>query len=134
MTVSIQYYVSWFFLTRRLLDPFSIVNWPTSSDEMREELDQMIKDGVFEPLPLPAFDIDGSIILPAMYEEKLKGAIVRVTVTLIHQYLRINKTDNFYADIQEITIVKRPLAVMQSPSKRKFEEQLRLAKRKRVTV
>ena len=101
---------------------------------MREDLDQLIKDEEYEPHPLPAFDIDGSIILPAMYEEKLKGAIVRVTVTLIHQYLRINKTDNFYADIQEITIVKRPLAVMQSPSKRKFEEQLRLAKRKRVTV
>ena len=84
--------------------------------------------------PLPAFDINSSIIIPSKYEEKLKGAIVRITVTLIHQYLRINKTDNFYADIQEITIVKRPLAVMQSPSKRKFEEQLRLAKRKRVAV
>ena len=116
------------------LDPFSIVNWPTTSDEMREELDQLIKDAIYETHPLPAFDIDGSIIVPSKYEEKLKGAIVRVTVTLIHQYLRINKTDNFYADIQEITVVKRPLAVMQSPFKRKFEEQLRLAKRKGVAV
>ena len=116
------------------LDPFSIANWPSSSDEMREELDQLIKDEVYETNPLPAFDLDGSIIVPSKYEEKLKGAIVRVTVTLIHQYLRINKTDDFYADIQEITVVKRPLAVMQSPSKRKFEEQLRLAKRKCVAA
>ena len=101
---------------------------------MCEDLDQLVKDAVYEPHPLPAFNLDGSIIIPSKYEEKLKGAIIQVTVTHIHQYLSINKTDNFYADIQEITVVKRPLAVMQSPFKRKFEEQLRLAKRKGVAV
>ncbi|KAK7683379.1 hypothetical protein QCA50_013641 [Cerrena zonata] len=113
-------------------DPFDLRNWPYNTEEMKEDLEEMIDSGRYEVVPLPALDVDDSIILPSQYEEKLKGAIVRVTVTIVHQYLRTGKTDNFYADIQEIKVLKKPLRVLASPGKRKFDEQLRQAKRGRT--
>lgn len=84
----------------------------------------MLEEGIYEPVPIPAFDVNDRVVKPNRYEAELKGAVVCVTVTMVHQYLRSIKTDNFFADIQEIKILQRPLPVVVTPSKRKLQAQL----------
>lgn len=101
---------------------FSIHNWPCNSPDARKQLQEMIKEGCFEVQPIPAYDMDDKLIAPQDYEAQLKNAIVRIKATISHQYLRKKKTDNFYADIQEIRVLSPPIVTATSLSKRKLQE------------
>ena len=73
-------------------------------------------------VPIPAFDIHDNLISPALYEKTLKGAIVRVTATIMHQFMPSTRSDNFYADLLELTVIRVPMSgEVLSPSKRKLE-------------
>ena len=86
----------------------------------------MIATNSHEPVPLPAFDIHDNLIVPARYELMLKGAIVRVKATIVHQFLPGARTDNFYADVQELTVLRPPFVESHmTASKRKVADAVR---------
>ncbi|KAF8512170.1 hypothetical protein JB92DRAFT_336164 [Gautieria morchelliformis] len=67
--------------------------------------------------PLPAYDLDHSIIVPKDYERCLLGAIVEVQVTLIH-YLIGKKGSTMVADVREMIVLQPPRELPPSPTKR----------------
>lgn len=99
---------------------------------MQASLDAMVASNKFYVVPLPAIDKDDDVVSPHHYHEKLNGAVVRVTVTVSHQWMNYYDTDNYYADVQEIKILQRPLRIVDSPGKRKFDESLRNSKKRRL--
>ena len=109
---------------------FSIENWPCEDEETKVALQEMIEDGCWEPVPIPAYSSSGRLILPAEYEARLKGALVRGKVAITHQYLRQNKTDNYYADIRELCILRRPQKALSSPGKRKLRDDIKEANKR----
>ena len=89
---------------------------------------EMIANKSHEPQPLPAFDVRDRLIMPAKYEKKLKGAIVRVKATICHQYM--GKSNNYYADIQELVVISTPVSSgVSSTLKRKMLDALEKARR-----
>ncbi|KAJ3535033.1 hypothetical protein NMY22_g6664 [Coprinellus aureogranulatus] len=87
-------------------DPqFRIENWPANWPAEREELNKIVRSHVV--VPLPAKDMDGNLIHPSQYEEKLKGAIVRVGFVLNHYY-PLGGYHRFTADIHEIQVLQPP--------------------------
>lgn len=110
---------------------FSLSNWPTPSDEVKHAISDMIEEGIWTPVPIPAYSKSGNLILPSEYEARLKGALVRVKVSISHQYLRSNKTDNYFADIREIWVLKNPPRVVASPGKRKLKDDMKDANKRR---
>ena len=106
--------------------------WPCDSTEAKSQLQEMIAQGSHTVRPIPAYDISGNLIEPSKYAECLKNAIVHVKVTIVRQYLAFNKTDNYYADIQEIRVIQTPARTLESPAKHKPEEALERATAKKA--
>ena len=110
--------------SKHVKDPFSLHRWPCESDAAKKALLKMILARSHDPRPIPAFDVNDELILPLKYREALQGAIVHVKATICHQYLAQNKSDNFYADVQEINVIRPPESATETPSKRKLAEAL----------
>ncbi|KAI0796343.1 hypothetical protein BC629DRAFT_1504988, partial [Irpex lacteus] len=55
-------------------------------------------------LPLRAYDVDGNLIAPGDWMKELQGA-----------YVLVKFTDNYYADIDEIRVLKAPRPTPTSP-------------------
>ena len=87
-------------------------------------------DHNWEVVPIPAFDVQGNPISPEDYEAKLKGSVALITVNICHQYYRARQEDSYYADIEEIVVLKEPY-VMASTPKRKHVEKAEPSKRAR---
>ena len=109
---------------------FSLDNWPGEDEETKAALQEMIEEGCWEPIPIPAYSNSGRLILPAEYEARLKGALVRGKIAITHQYLRLNKTDNYYAEIRELWILRRPQKALSSPGKRKLKDDIKEANKR----
>lgn len=109
---------------------FSLSNWPAPSDDIKRAISDMVEEGVWTPVPIPAYSKAGNLILPAEYEARLKGALVRAKVSISHQYLRSNKTDNYFANIREMWVLKNPTRVMASPGKRKLKDDMKDANKR----
>ena len=113
-------------------DKIDLATWPVCSDEAREALEAMVADEEhnWEVVPIPAYDIKGNPIAPDDYEAKLKGSVALITVNICHQYFRARQEDSYYADIEEIIVLKEPY-VMASTPKRKLVEKVESSKRAR---
>ena len=109
-----------------------LATWPVTSDEAREALESMVadEDHNWEVVPIPAFDIKGELIAPDDYEAKLKGCVALITVNICHQYFRARQEDSYYADIEEIVVLKEPYVMAVTP-KRKHVEKVESSKRAR---
>lgn len=106
-------------------DKVDLATWPVTSEEAREALETMAadEDHNWEVVPIPAFDIKGNQIAPEDYEAKLKGCVALITVNICHQYFRARQEDSYYADIEEIVVLKEPY-VMASTPKRKHGDKV----------
>lgn len=86
----------------------------------------MIEHHTHVPVPIPAFDKEGNQIMPADWNSKLRGADVIVKFTVSHQWLgktaTRERTDNYYADIVEIRLLREPRPPPTSPLKRGRDE------------
>ncbi|EKM60354.1 uncharacterized protein PHACADRAFT_23726 [Phanerochaete carnosa HHB-10118-sp] len=115
-------------------DPF-IDTWPVKS-EAKAALQDMANETQFkwQINIIPAFDANDSLIPPEDYERCLKGAIVAIKVSIAHQHLgRSANSDNYYADLLELKVLKESVSVIASPAKRRLaEEAEKLAKRTRL--
>ncbi len=64
--------------------------------------------------PIPAYDVDGHLIRPNMYEDVLAGALVEIEFTLQHWYIRGNvglgipPKHQFSADLERIKVLSPP--------------------------
>ena len=104
-------------------------SWWCKTKHARQELLRIIEQGRYVGVPLPAYGVAGGLIPPRAYESALKGAVVQVKAVLTHQYFAGPKTDNFFADIRELKVIKRPPPLPVSSSKRKFMEDVQSASR-----
>lgn len=80
-------------------------SWPCRSAFIRDRLDALIESGKYVGLPIPVFDINGDRVPPAEYEERLKGALVDVSVKITNITY---KQYGFFADIASIVILAPP--------------------------
>lgn len=104
-------------------DVVDLASWPVHSTDAQDALDEMVSDTEhpWEPVPIPAYNVDGEAIDPQDYETKLEGAVLLLTLNFTHQYYRPWQEDNYYADIEEIWVLKQPFTLA-SPTKRKLTE------------
>jgi hypothetical protein len=70
---------------------FLAENWPCRSDLAREELLKIVESRLYTGQPLPVFTMDGSRVIPADQEAKLKGALVDVHVAITHQSIKVHE-------------------------------------------
>ena len=113
-------------------DKTDLATWPVNSDEARDALESMVADDEhnWEVVPIPAFDIKGDLIAAEDYEAKLKGSVALITVNICHQYYRARQEDSYYADIEEIIVLKDPYVMAATP-KRKHVDKVESSKRAR---
>ncbi|KAF8526378.1 hypothetical protein JB92DRAFT_2826580 [Gautieria morchelliformis] len=97
-----------------LMMQISFGGWPVSH-AWRKELDAV--KATHDVNPLPAYNIDHSMIAPKDYERCLLGAAVEVHVTLIH-YLIGKKGSTMVANLREMIVLRPPRGLPQSPTKR----------------
>lgn len=98
---------------------FSIDNWPVKSDVAKESLHGM--KTTHRPIPIPAYDVNGSLIAPSDYHRRLQGALAQIHFTLVHWSIREKeeKLDRYVADIYQIRILEGPLYGGPATPKRK---------------
>ncbi|EIM88686.1 uncharacterized protein STEHIDRAFT_109051 [Stereum hirsutum FP-91666 SS1] len=93
-------------------EPFRLENIPVHGDIAIAELAAMKKTHIFNILP--AYDVDGNLILPKNYESALKGAVVVVTVNLKHYDFPTRgsspASNTFVADVVKIRVLQPPQA------------------------
>ena len=122
-------------LTACPLGPFSDAAWlaACTSKKAKDHMRQMIKDGNWQFNPIPVFDMDDNLVPLRDYSTKLKGAIVHVKVVITHHFAWFdNRTDNYYADIQEMTIISPgTIEAEYSHTSKKVENALALLKHPR---
>lgn len=104
----------WHWLTRApahaVEDIFKLENIPTASPKAAAELKAIKETHVYNPLP--AYDIDGSVIKPKDYRAKLRGATVIMTFGLKHYFIGprsegVAGNNTFVADILKIRWLRR---------------------------
>ena len=101
---------------------WTLATWPCQSPSARQAFQEMLSDHKFRPNPVQVYDTDGSQVPPKEWHNKLPGADVRVKVVITHQWFTAasNRSDNYYADIVELHIL-RPPRPKASPVKAKSE-------------
>ncbi len=60
-------------------------NWPCESLSARDAFETMLAKESHSPVPMPAFDVDGSPIPPRAWQSKLRGVDVLVKFKVSHQ-------------------------------------------------
>lgn len=100
-------------------DTFKLENIPATSPTAAAELKAIKNTHIYNPLP--AYHIDGTIILPKNYRAKLQGATVIMTFGLKHYFIgprseKVGGSNTYVADIIKIRVVEaalpRPVAVV----------------------
>jgi len=82
---------------------FTTGDWRLAcAESVRDTFDTLMHNDKRDVAPIPAYNIDGTLIHPSEYSRILPNATVLVTFTAAHQYLANIKTDNYYADIVSI--------------------------------
>ncbi|KAF8440515.1 hypothetical protein L210DRAFT_3539853 [Boletus edulis BED1] len=95
----------------------ALTNWPVHSDAARRALQCMEDD--FRAIPLPAYDVNDTLIQPALYRQKLAGCLAQIEFQLSH--VAFGNKDTFTADIYNIRILI-PSATQSVPRKRKLPQ------------
>lgn len=72
---------------------------------------ELIESGKYKFHPIPAKDATGKSIPPQDYERLLKSAIVKITAVFKYQYLKGINNDKYYADVQEMEILRAAVIV-----------------------
>ncbi|KZT10994.1 uncharacterized protein LAESUDRAFT_755622 [Laetiporus sulphureus 93-53] len=111
-------------------DPFSMTNWRCEYGIAQQELQKIIRAKQFKECTLPAYKMDEELILPNEYEAQLRGAVVHVKACISHRH--VQKTDNYYADIRMLRVLKAPATVPHSPESKRLEEAKRRARDKHL--
>ena len=101
-------------------------NWPIIHPEAESERDRL--SSTHRPVPLPAYDIKGSLIAPDHCKTALAGAVARVTFMLTHWHIESKddgaaSTNSFVANVQSIRVLVNPQSDSVSPKKRKTAPQ-----------
>ena len=93
-------------------ETFTLKNWPTSSPLAEDELEILKERKTHHIIPLPAYDINGSLIEPLLYELTLKGALARINFKLTHWAIAkrddAEGSNTYVADIETIQILAEP--------------------------
>lgn len=108
-------------------DAFKLENIPTTSSLAAAELKAIKNTHVYNPLP--AYDLDGSLILPKNYRSKLQGATVILTFALKHYHIgarseNVGGSNTYVAEITKIRLVEaaRPRPVSATKRRRVLAE------------
>jgi hypothetical protein len=90
--------------------------WPVH-DRCKGELEQIT--GTHHVIPIPAFSLKGKRVPPDQYQQRLSGAIVEVRFGMTHHYIKRSKRSVFSAVVRELTILRPPINVINSPIKKR---------------
>ena len=105
------------FLSLDIPEEFRLENWPCLHEAGRDAIQEMIE--THRVLPIPAYDANSRLIVPAQYPRALKDAVVIVHFSLKHW--AIDSVDTYVADIVNVRVVIPPnLSELNSPRKRKI--------------
>ena len=81
-------------------------NWAVSNTN-EAYLDEIKTTHTVEQLP--AYDINGNLIAPLDYEEKLAGSIARICFSVAHFHIKQKHIYNAY--VKDITVVRPPTSI-----------------------
>src|SRR5882757_3774512 len=111
-------------------DPkFNFHNWNCKYDDAKDALRKIIEDNSsMDPSKekyighvVPIFDLHGTPILPDDFSS-LPGTVVQVAATISHEVLTErdrSKSENFYADVSYIIVLKTAPLLLDSPSRKR---------------
>ncbi|TFY67449.1 hypothetical protein EVJ58_g1607 [Rhodofomes roseus] len=111
---------------------FAAHSWKCRSDDVTAKLEEIITSGKYYAHVLPAYDIHDSLIPPDDYEAMLRGALVEIDLAMSYQYFHSNSKHNWWFDIRSIHVVKPPMSMPSSPSKRRATDKVDDPKGKKV--
>ncbi|TFY54237.1 hypothetical protein EVJ58_g8976 [Rhodofomes roseus] len=103
---------------------YPMESWVCRNPTAQAELQRLILAGTHYGQVLPAYDADNKLIDPAQYQSKLRGAVVKITVAMSHQFFVSAKKHNWYLDIRRIKVINEPLPMPKSPSKRRATDNI----------
>ncbi|KAG2124746.1 hypothetical protein BD769DRAFT_1669231 [Suillus cothurnatus] len=101
--------------TNILSSDFDIATWPVA-DRCKGHLQDLTS--THNICPLPAYDMDHSLIPSLEYKSKLKGALVEVHMAFFHHQIKNAKHDIFNAILRQLTVLSPPAAMPINPFKR----------------
>ena len=90
---------------------------PTRSKLIRDEFSQLRESQRFHLSPLPVFDTRGGLVPPQDYVRSLTGALVVVDVILS------NGDGGFRADVDHIQLLRAPLPLEMSVTRRRMNHE-----------
>ena len=94
--------------------------WQCRNEAAQKELRRIIDTQSHYSQVILAYNEDDNLIAPANYQAKLRGAVVELAVAMSHQYFPSENKDNYYLDIRKLKVVKPPVGMPSSPSKRRI--------------
>ena len=102
--------------------PWTIHNWPCSTDAAQSALPEMVD--THRVVPVPAYEFDGGLMYPTHYKRMLAKALVELHFALTHYTIaeKGNKSggnDVYTPELYSIRVLKKPLPAIVSPRKRK---------------
>ncbi|KAK7063905.1 hypothetical protein R3P38DRAFT_2821118 [Favolaschia claudopus] len=100
------------------VDDSDLKQWPVKSPEAKEALRKMEKTHIVQKLA--AYDIYKRRIPPSEYMRALRGAVVRVVISLHHWKIDKRAEDVYTADIVSLSVIRAatPSVIQGSPSKK----------------
>jgi len=111
-----------FVLTFRPLTPYypdgneETKNWPVH-ERCKSSLEGLLSMHVV--VPLPAYDIKGTLIPPDQYSRQLPGAIVQVHFAIQHCFIKKDKNQTFFTTyVREINVLRAAGPPPTSPMKK----------------
>ena len=102
-----------FFLSLDIPEEFRLENWPCLHDAGRDAIQEMIES--HRAIPIPAYDVNSKLIIPAQYPRTLKDALVIVRFSLKHW--AIDSVDTYVQQTRLIQVPRR-LRLLRRPDKR----------------
>lgn len=103
--------------------PWSIHNWPCSTDAAQSALPEMVD--TYRVVPVPAYEFDGGLMYPTHYKTMLVKALVELHFALTHYTIadkdskKSGGNDVYTPELYSIRVLKKPLPAIVSPRKRK---------------
>lgn len=94
--------------------------WQCRNEAAQKELRKIIDSRSHFGQVLPAYDEEDNLIAPANYQTKLRGAVVELTLAMSHQFFPSENKDNYYLDIRKLKVIKQPVGMPSSPTKRRI--------------
>ena len=70
----------------------------------------------YRAVPIPAYDTDDQLIRPALYRQKISGALAEIGFHLSHIFYQ--DKDAYTANIETICVLRSPLPEPKTPRKK----------------